>query len=189
MGVFDAFFGCIGDDGFNGCCSRASSGDGGFMVACISGCRGVIGFNHVMSLRPVREIVRPARLDVGASAKKFSLQAQNGRKTLFLGVLGELFRGWASGSPVPGELFRGNAGGGAALGELFRGSAGERLCWASLWFLDLRLTPAPRCRARVDAALVPPLDLGCATDPRSRAQDLRYASRRGHPKEPQVGAS
>ena len=32
-------------------------------------------------------------LMVGASAKKFTLQAQNGRKTLFLGALGEFFRG------------------------------------------------------------------------------------------------
>ena len=32
-------------------------------------------------------------LMVGASAKKFALQAQNGRKTLFLGVLGEFCRG------------------------------------------------------------------------------------------------
>jgi len=28
---------------------------------------------------------------VGASAKKFALQAQNGRKTLFSGALGEFF--------------------------------------------------------------------------------------------------
>jgi hypothetical protein len=40
-------------------------------------------------------------------AKKFAPHAQNGRKTLFSGALG--------------ELFRGNAAGGAALGELFRG--------------------------------------------------------------------
>ena len=31
-------------------------------------------------------------LMVGASAKKFALQAQNGRKTLFSGALGEFFR-------------------------------------------------------------------------------------------------
>ena len=46
-------------------------------------------------------------LMVGASAKKFSLQAQNGRKTLFLGVLGELFRGFSGGEAVPGEFCRG----------------------------------------------------------------------------------
>ena len=37
-----------------------SSGDGGFTLACISGRRGVIGFNLATSLRPVGEQVRPA---------------------------------------------------------------------------------------------------------------------------------
>ena len=59
------------------------------------------------SCRAGREKVRPARPDVCVSAKKFAPRAQNGRKTLFSGALG--------------ELFRGNAAGGAALGELFRG--------------------------------------------------------------------
>ena len=45
-------------------------------------------------------------LMVGARAKKFAPHAQNGRKTLFSGALG--------------EFFRGNAGGGAVLGEFFR---------------------------------------------------------------------
>ena len=107
MGVFRLFFGCRGVVGFNGRCLGARSGDGGFVLARVSGCRGVIGFKAAMSKRPVREKVRPARPGVGASAKKFALQAQNGRKTLFSGALG--------------ELFRGNAAGGAALGELFRG--------------------------------------------------------------------
>ena len=44
MGIFGAYFVCSGVVGFNGCCSAARSGDGGFMLACISGCRGVIGF-------------------------------------------------------------------------------------------------------------------------------------------------
>ena len=44
MGVFRAFFGCRGVVGFNGCCSGASNGDGGFMLACVSACRGVTGF-------------------------------------------------------------------------------------------------------------------------------------------------
>ena len=39
-------------------------------------------------------------------AKKFVLQAQNGRKTLFSGVLGAFFRGSAVVGAVPGELFR-----------------------------------------------------------------------------------
>ena len=51
----------------------------------------------------VREKVRPARLGVGVSAKKFARRTQNGPKSAFFGVLGELFRGepekagcWAS---------------------------------------------------------------------------------------------
>ena len=93
MVVFSAFFGCRGVVGFNGRCSGASSGDGGFTVACISGCSGVIGFNVAMSPRPVREIVRPARLDVGVSAKKFAQRAENTPILAFLGLLGEFFRG------------------------------------------------------------------------------------------------
>ena len=93
MGVFSVFLGCRGVAGFSGCCRGASRGDGGFMLACISGCRGAVGFEVGTCLCPVREIIRPARLDVGVSAKKFALQAQNGRKMLFSGALGELFRG------------------------------------------------------------------------------------------------
>ncbi|WP_204320558.1 hypothetical protein, partial [Klebsiella pneumoniae] len=45
--------------------SKARSGDGGFMLTCISGRRGVIGFNIATSPRPAREKVRPARSDGG----------------------------------------------------------------------------------------------------------------------------
>ena len=48
MGGFGAFFGRIGDGGFNGCCSGA--------------CSGVVGFNVATLSRLVREKVRPARL-------------------------------------------------------------------------------------------------------------------------------
>ena len=44
---------------------------------------------------------------MGASAKKFALQAQNTQKMLFSGALGELFRGNARNDRVLGELFRG----------------------------------------------------------------------------------
>ena len=125
MGVFGVFFGCRGDGGFNGRCLGASIGDGGFMLAYISGCRGVIGFNLATWLCPVREKVRPARPGVGASAKKFALHAQNGRKTLFSSALGELFRGGAAGGAALGELFRGRACEGPVLGELFRVHAPE----------------------------------------------------------------
>ena len=81
-----------GDGGFNGCCSGASIGDGGFMLACISGRRGDGGFNGrclgasigdggfnvATSQLPVREKVRPALSDGGASAKKFALRTKNG---------------------------------------------------------------------------------------------------------------
>ena len=69
------------------------------MLAYISACRGVIGFKVATWLCPVREKVRPARPDVCVSAKKFAPHAQNGRKTLFSGALGELFRGNAAGGP------------------------------------------------------------------------------------------
>ena len=44
-------------------------------------------------------------------AKKFSQQAQYGRKMLYLGVLGELFRGGAAERGVLGEFFRGSTAG------------------------------------------------------------------------------
>ena len=108
---FGAVFGRRGDGGFNGCCSGTRSGVVGFKVATLS--------------RLVREKVRPAWPDVCVSAKKFALHAQNTLKSAFLRLLGELFRGSASGGAVLGELFRGNAVGGAALGEFFRGNAAE----------------------------------------------------------------
>ena len=79
MGYFGAVFGRRGDAGFSGALLRAS--------------RGVVGFIVSMFLRPARELFRPTRPGVGASAKKFALQAQNGRKTLFSGVLGESYFG------------------------------------------------------------------------------------------------
>ena len=92
MGVLSAFFGCRGVVGFNGCCRGVSSG--------------VVGFNVPTLSRHVREKVRPAHLDVGASAKKFAQRTKNGPKSAFYGALG--------------EFFRGSVGGGAALGEFFR---------------------------------------------------------------------
>ena len=51
MGVFGAFFGCIGVVGFNGCC--------------LAVCSGVVGFNVATLSRLVREKVRPAWSDGG----------------------------------------------------------------------------------------------------------------------------
>ena len=92
MGVFGVVFGCRGDGGFNGCCLGVSSGDGGFMLACISGCRGVVGFKVATSLRPVREVFRPAWLGVCVNAKKFAQRAENTPKLVSLGLLGEFCR-------------------------------------------------------------------------------------------------
>ena len=72
MGVLGEFFGYRGDGGFNGHCSGASIGDGGFMLACISGRCGDGGFTVATWLCPVREKVRPARLVVGLSVRKFA---------------------------------------------------------------------------------------------------------------------
>ena len=94
MGVFGAVFGCRGDAGFNGCCSGGRSGVVGFKVATLS--------------LLLREKVRPAWPDVCVSAKKFPLHARNTPKSAFLRLLGELFRGSASGGAVLGEFFRAN---------------------------------------------------------------------------------
>ena len=123
MGCFGAVFGRRGDGGFNGCCSEASIGDDGFTLACISGRRGVIGFNVAtwlclcakkFALRGLVVGVCAKKfalrgLVVGVCAKKFALRVHNGPKLVFSGVPGELFRGNAAGGPLPGKLFRGPA--------------------------------------------------------------------------------
>ena len=106
MGALSAFFGCRGVVGFSVPLLGVSSGVGGFNVATLS--------------RLVREKVRPARSDVGVSAKKFALRAYIGPNLAFSGLLGEFFRGSASRGAVLGEFFRGRAAGGAVLGESFR---------------------------------------------------------------------
>ena len=95
MGVFGAFFGRRGVVGFSG--------------PLLEVCSGVVGFNVAMFLCPVREICRPARPDVGASAKKFALRAHNGQKLAFDGALGKYFRGNAAEAAALGEFFRGSA--------------------------------------------------------------------------------
>ena len=109
MGVFRAFFGHRGVAGFNGCCSEASIGDDGFTLACISGRRGVIGFNVATWLCLCAKKFALRGLVVGVCAKKFALRVHNGPKLVFSGVPGELFRGNAAGGPLPGKLFRGPA--------------------------------------------------------------------------------
>ena len=53
---------------------RARNGDGGFMLACISGCRGVIGFNVARGRVLCAKKFALLGLMVGASAKKFALR-------------------------------------------------------------------------------------------------------------------
>ena len=45
---------------------------------------------------------------VGVSAKKFAQRAHNTPHLVFLGLLGEFFRGWAAGGGLLGESCRAN---------------------------------------------------------------------------------
>ena len=127
MSVFGAVFGRRGDAGFSGPLLGVRSG--------------VVGFNATTLSRLVRKKVRPARSDVGASAKKFAQHTKNGSKWVFYGALGEFFRGNAAGGIPPGEFFRGSA------------VVGSR--WASV----LRRVPG------TGALLLAPLTLQCAAKP------------------------
>ena len=173
MGVLSAFFGCRGVVGFNACCSGASSGDGGFTLACISGCRGVIGCIVATWLCPVREKVRPAWPDGGCEREKVRPASPKRPKNAVFRRVGRTFSRKCR--------WRGRAGRTFSRKSPWRPAAGWSFSWASSRGVPLGACVAPRCRARAAP------DLGCATDPRSRAQDLGCASRRGCPKEPQVG--
>ena len=134
MGVFGAVFGRRGVVGFSVPLLGVSSGVGGFNVATLS--------------RLVREKVRPARSDVGVSAKKFALHAQNTPKSAFLRLLGELFRGNAAGGAVLGEFF-------APIGPAprscrRRGARG----WLRWGFCSIR-NWLPACRRRVTPLMTP----------------------------------
>ena len=54
----------------------------------------------------MREKLRPARSDVCVSAKKFAQRAENTPILVFLGLLGEFFRGKVVGGAALGEFFR-----------------------------------------------------------------------------------
>jgi len=94
MGVFGAVVG--------------RSGDAGFKAPLLGVCSGVVGFNVDMLSRLVREKVRPVGQRHRACAKIFALHAQNTPKSAFFRLLGELFRGRATGGAVLGEFFRVN---------------------------------------------------------------------------------
>ena len=171
MGVFGAFFACIGVVGFNGCCSGASIGDSGFTLACISGCRGVVGFTV-----PPQCIVRAKKfalrgLVVGVSAKKFAQRTKNGPKWRFLAC-------WA---------------------EFFAEMPLEGLCWASFFAIQQPQVPVGElCRAVALAAgpLLAVLTLRCAATPYgwhggqpARATTHRVNLRMKGPRPPAVGSS
>ena len=93
--------------------------------------------------RPVRDIVRPVRPDVGAGAKKFALRhcshrvgakkfaqhTKNGPKWVLYGALGEPFRGNAAGAAMLVEYFRGPAVVGSRRASLLSRAPGS---WALL---------------------------------------------------------
>ena len=79
-----------------------------------------------------REKVRPASSVPTVAREKVRPASPKWPKNAVFGRAGRVFRGSATGSPVPGELFRGRATGCPVLGEFFRGSAaagphGERV--------------------------------------------------------------
>ena len=90
--------------------------------------------------RPVRDIVRPVRPDVGAGAKKFALRhcshrvsakkfaqhTKNGPKWVLYGALGEPLRGNAAGAAMLVEYFRGPAVVGPRRASLLRRAPGSR---------------------------------------------------------------
>ena len=92
MGVFGVVFGCIGDAGFT--------------LVCISGCRGVVGFNVVTSQLPVREKVRPARSDGGCEREKVRPACEKWPKIGGLWRAGRVFSRVCGGGVVPGEFCR-----------------------------------------------------------------------------------
>ena len=54
------------------------------MLASISGCKGVIGFKAATLPRPAREEVRPARPDVGVSARRSARRTRNTQNRRFV---------------------------------------------------------------------------------------------------------
>ena len=91
MGVLGAFFGC--------------RGDGGFMLACISGCRGVNGCIVATWLCPVREKVRPAWSDGGREREKVRPACSKCPEIGVLWRAGRTFSRVSTRGPVAGRTF------------------------------------------------------------------------------------
>ena len=119
-GRFRAFFGCRGVAGFNACCSGASSGDGGFTLACISCCRGVIGCIVATWLCPVREKVRPAWSGGGCEREKVRPACSKWPKIGGLWRAGRTFSRNSRGTERAGRTFSRTSSRGVPPGELCR---------------------------------------------------------------------
>ena len=90
------------------------------MLACISGCSGVIGCK--VATGGVLRVKKFAQhgLIVGVSVKKFALRARNTPNLMFLRLLGEFCRENTGGAAALGEFCRGLSGGEGVLGEFCR---------------------------------------------------------------------
>ena len=76
------------------------------MLACISGCSGVIGCKVATGgVLRVKKFAQHGPI-VGVSVKKFALRARNTPNLMFLRLLGEFCRGLSGGEGVLGELCR-----------------------------------------------------------------------------------
>ena len=148
MGVFGAVFGCSGDDGF--------------MLACISDCSGVGGFNVAMLLCFVHEKVRHAWLVAGGSGTKFAMHAKNAPKRAILGEQGEFCTAHAVRRGVLGEFCTGSGPARFLLGEFCAGSSPVRFllgefCLASAPPLfPVAVLPSPVAQRRGQAVQSPP---------------------------------
>ena len=118
------------------------------MLACISGCSGVIGCKVATggALR-VKKFAQHG-LIVGVSVKKFALRARNTPHLTFLRLLGELCHGLSGGEGVPGELCRGEAVAGRCRARFVEW---QSLLVCSAWEVlpRYREYPGPRCRSSV----------------------------------------
>ena len=113
---------------------------------------GVVGFNVATLSHLVREKVRPAWPDVGASAKKFALHAQNTPKSAFLRLLGEFFAEEPLEGPCWASFFA--PIGPASILDAMRCTSG----WLRWGFCAMR-SPLVACRRRVGGldGVIPPV--------------------------------
>ena len=152
------------------------------MLACISGCRGVNGCIVATWLCPVREKVRPAWSDGGREREKVRPACSKCPEIGVLWRAGRTFSRLGMRGPVAGRTFSRKCRWKPRAGRVFsRVRLMERCARRSFLRLGMRRPVAGRsfsrassrggCWARawrLDGGCVPPLDLGRATDTRSR---------------------